>query len=266
MKVEDMLKEAMGEQKLSEDARERIISGALARMPETAPEPVKRPFYCSPLFRRISVGLCACIVLAAGLFLILTIHSDSHSDEQQAKDAAQSAIPVDSDVKVTQQGGKQTDSDFAPVGLKDPETENNSATDKVYYSIGKGNLVIYGNVYGSQNLGVKETKEPESESGDPDLLSEVLKPVRKYVEDLKEPAGYVLIEVSEENGIVKAVLMPVTEDLISENKLNIDALCGQLTESPDSYTEPVITENKTLTVCLEKDPATGEYRVVATGN
>lgn len=266
MKVEDMLKEAMGEQKLSEDARERIISGALARMPETAPEPVKRPFYCSPLFRRLSIGLCAGIVLAVGFFLILTIHSGNHSDEQQAKDAAQSAIPVDSDVKVTQQGGKQANSDFAPVGVKEPETEKNSATDKVYYSIGKGNLVIYGNVYGSLNSEVKETKEPESESGDPDLLSEVLKPVRKYIEDLKEPAGYVLIEVSEENGIVKAVLMPVTEDLISENKLNLDALCGQLTESPDSYTEPECTESRTLTVYLEKDPATGEYRVVATGN
>ena len=266
MKVEDLLKEAMGEQKLSEDARERIISGALARMPETASEPVKRPFYCSPLFRRVSAGLCAGVVLAVGFFLILMIRSGRLADEQQAKDSMQSALPVDSNATVTQQGGKKGDFVYSPVEEKTPDTKDNSATDKVYYSIGRENFVIYGNQAYSLSHGGKDKTETESESGDPDLLSEVLKPVRKYVEDLKEPAGYVLIEVSEENGIVKAVLMPVTEDLISENKLNIDALCGQLTESPDSYTEPVITENKTLTVCLEKDPATGEYRVVATGN
>ena len=45
MKAEDLLKQAMSEQKLSDEARERILSGALKSMPENAPEANKKTFF-----------------------------------------------------------------------------------------------------------------------------------------------------------------------------------------------------------------------------
>ena len=253
MKVEDLLKEAMVEQKLSEDARERIVSGTLKKVPETALKPEKQPFYCSPLFRRVSVGLCACIVLVIGLYYISVIRFGG------TRNADMSAAPMESDAVGERE--KDGNKSAANVTTQSPMGESENTGDTVYYKINSDQIMILGNGKSIKAPGNTESVEPTTESQDFDLLNVVLEPVRKYVEDLKEPAPYVLIEVSEENGIVKAVLEPATTAVLNEYKLDSDLIHG------DAYLSPDLQEKKeentgTLKVYLEKNPETGEYRVV----
>ncbi|MBO4668398.1 MAG: hypothetical protein J5648_00310 [Lachnospiraceae bacterium] len=260
MKVEDLLKEAMGEQKLSEDARERIVSGALKSVSETASEPVKRPFYSSPLFRRVTKGICTGVAVAFGLFLVLTFLSDQLTKE--TKDGAQSSAMYDAEPVLTQEGEQRTeaankgDSANAQVGIM-------PSSDRVYYKITEGKALFLGSGKDIKSVGDTYSPEPATENQEFDLMSEVLVPVRKYIEDLKEPAPYVLIEVSEEDGVVKAVLEPATTSVLNEYKLDADAFDGSLSLAPQQQEEKGEENRGTLTVYLEKDPETGSYRVVS---
>ena len=255
MKVEDLLKEAMGEQKLSEDARERIVSGALKRVPETVSKPEKQPFYCSPLFRRVSVGLCACIVLVIGLYYISVIRFG------ETKNADLSAAPMES--YAVGEREKDESKSAANAQTLSPVGESAYSKDTVYYKISSDQVMILGNGKTIKAPGTTEYAEPTTESQDFDLLNVVLEPVRKYVEDLKEPAPYVLIEVSEEDGVVKAVLEPATTSVLNEYKLDADAFDGSLSLAPQQQEEKGEENRGTLTVYLEKDPETGSYRVVS---
>lgn len=241
MKAEDLLKQAMSEQKLSDEARERILSGALKSVPENAPEANKKTFFNLLLIRRLALGACACLVLIVAVHVMSTIFSGNKKEaDSSAKEDAVSA--VNEEVKTPSVA-------TSPLNIEGDATPNKNDSapkgENRFYLIRDGSVV---------------SELPQSESANFESLSDSwFEPVEEYIEDLNEPASYILYEISRENGTIHAILIPCEPDILSEKKAEDYKDCELLEISG----EPAVIPSDAISLILERDPASGEYRIIS---
>ena len=95
MKAEEQLKQSMQDMHLSVEAKNRILSNVLAETADTKPK--KRPFYCSPVFRRVA-GACAAVIVVLGIVFAVTVMRNgglSEKDSSAPKGTSENMLAVD---------------------------------------------------------------------------------------------------------------------------------------------------------------------------
>ena len=95
MKAEEQLKQSMQDMNLSVEAKNRILSNVLAETADTKPE--KRPFYCSPVFRRVA-GACAAVIVVLGIVFAVTVMRNgglSEKDSSAPKGTSENVLSMD---------------------------------------------------------------------------------------------------------------------------------------------------------------------------
>lgn len=95
MKAEEQLKQSMQDMNLSVEAKNRILSNVLAETADTKPE--KRPFYCSPVFRRVA-GACAAVIVVLGIVFAVTVMRNgglSEKDSSAPKGTSENVLAMD---------------------------------------------------------------------------------------------------------------------------------------------------------------------------
>lgn len=281
MKAEEQLKETMSKEKLSDDAKKRILAASLraAEASETAKADTQKPFYMRPLFVRVSSCVAACAVI---LLIVLAVKNangvrkdaDDRSGSRREADAvsyelAETNEPVAQNLPTIASTMPPVESnaldgvvsdDGDPLYVTVPEGESLNAFVPTYKRDAKARFVcVFPTDYKAQQERFLLVAAP--------LITDL------YVE---EPVYFVINSVTEEDGIITVsgyrtdslgyMAQAEPDGKTSEGK-DSDGKAAEMTDPEENDTEAKSTSpypfGKTpFTRSFQMDPDTGEYVLI----
>ena len=287
MKAEEQLKQTMQQEKLSDDAKKRILAASLRAAEasrasntdivtaENAKQERSKPFYMRPLFIRVSSCVAACAVI---LLIVLavknanSVQKDADDREGRARDAATERYDLAESAQQSVTIAASVPDSPVNAGVEsylDTDVAHDaepSAEDELYITIPKGaSLYSFAPTYKKDSKAKFICVFPTDYEKQRELFQLIAIPLISdlYVE---EPVYFVTNSVTEEDGIItvsgyRTNSLGYTMEVDSSGK-NVEGTEPVGEDSDDRASSGDAFSKTTFVRRFQKDPVTGEYVLI----